>query len=368
MPDTILPAADAATHRKSPFADGVTGPVHFQIAWDSTSLGLFKECPRKYYYEIILGWRPKGTSVHLKFGQLYHAGMEAYDHYAASLGKLAGGLTNDEHDEGIHRAIRHVLELAATWAKCEPCLGRGYLNLIDREGTVPCGDCRGKGKVFVEGWLSGDPYKNMWTLCRSIVWYLDTFRDSPLRTVTLSNGKPAVELSFYFDAGDINGASFGFCGHLDRVVTSDADGGRASVHDRKTTKGQLNSRYWSGFNPHNQFTLYTAAGSIHYQQPTWGITVDAAQVLVNSTAFERKFIPYPPVLVDEWLSEANVWISLAYRYAEMETWPRNDKSCGNYGGCPFIPVCSKSASFRQRWLEADFKPERWNPLLTRGDI
>lgn len=381
MTDAILPSADAAEHRKSPFADSA-GLPQFQVAWDSTSLGLFKECPRKYYYEIILGWRPKGTSVHLKFGQLYHAGMEAYDHFAASLGKLAGGLSDDEHDEGIHRSIRHVLDLAATWTKCAECKGTGRWPQVPeplggatvevapehRIPTSPCEACRGKGKTFVQGWLSGDPYKNMWTLCRSIVWYLDVFRNSPLRTVTLSNGKPAVELSFYFPAGDLNGIPFAFCGHLDRVVTSDADGGRASIHDRKTTKGQLNARYWAGFNPHNQFTLYTAAGTIHYSQPTFGITVDAAQVTVNATAYERKFIPYPPALVDEWLAEANVWISLAYRYAEMGVWPKNDKSCGSYGGCPFIPVCSKSPTFRQRWLEADFKPERWNPLEVRGDI
>ena len=267
--------------------------------------------------------------------------MEAYDHFAAGIGKLAGGLSDDEHDEGIRQALLHVFRQA------------GSLN--EETGQW-------------EGWRSEDPYKNMWTLCRSIVNYLDTFRDSKLRTVVLSNGKPAVELSFYFDAGDLNGISFGFCGHLDRVVESPFDNGRKSIHDRKTTKGQLNAGYWKGFNPHNQFTLYTVAGTIHYDEPTWGITVDAAQVLVNSTQYQRQFIPYPPALVNEWLEESHTWISLAYRYAEMGKWPKNDKSCGSYGGCPFIKVCSKSPSFRQTWLEADFKHDRWNPLAIRGDI
>lgn len=285
--------------RPSLFPANGEGPAHFQLAWDSTSLGLLKECPRKYFYQIVLGWKPRGESVHLKFGQLYHSAMEAYDHFAASLGKLGGGLDDDEHQEGIRRALLHAMTLAGT---------------------------RGEDGTWT-GWRSEDPYKNMWTLCRSVVNYLDTFRDSQLRTVVLSDGKPAVELSFYFDGGDLNGLRYGFCGHLDRVVTSPSDEKRASIHDRKTTKGQINSRYWQSFNPHNQFALYTAAGSIHYAQPTWGITVDAAQVLVNSSSFARQFIPYPPALIDEWLDEAGTWISLAYRFAETNKWPKNDKSC-----------------------------------------
>lgn len=361
--------------RRTPFSAQL--PT-FQIAWDSTSLGLLKECPRKYYYEIILGWRTKWASVHLTFGQLYHAGMEVYDHYAASIGKLAGGLSNDEHDEGIRRALLHVLKHSGSYtqAPCFECHGIGNV----APGSAPadflkplvsCPSCSGSGKIgpkVWQSWQSGDEYKNIWTLCRSIVWYLDTFRNSPLRTVVLSDGRPAVELSFYFDAGEVDGLSYGFCGHLDRVVESPADGDRKSIHDRKTTKGQINPNYWQGFNPHNQFNLYTAAGSIHYAQPAWGITVDAAQVLVNSTRFARQFIPYPPALVDEWLSESKTWITIAARYAEASSWPKNDKSCNNFGGCPFRKVCSKSPAFRQAWLESDFVHFRWNPLEVRGDI
>ena len=340
-----LKLSSAEQARRSPFADGINGPAQFMIAWDSTSLGLFKECPRKYYYQIILGWRPKGESVHLKFGQLYHSGMEAYDHFAASIGKLEGGLTDEEHDAAIRAALLHVFRQAGS--------------LVTDEET---------GLTEWKGWRSEDPYKNMWTLCRSIVWYLDAFRGRPLRTMTLRNGNPAVEVSFYFDGGQINGTDFGFCGHFDRMAENPEEGGRKSIHDRKTTKGQLNARYWKSFNPHNQFGLYTAASSIHFENPVWGITVDAAQVLVNSTAFQRQFIPFPPALVNEYLEEANIYISLAYRYAEMGKWPRNDKSCGNYGGCPFIDVCSKSESFRQNWLESDYTIQRWNPLEIRGDI
>ena len=35
-----------------------------QWAWDSTSLGTFKDCPRKYFYTLVMGYRARGESVH----------------------------------------------------------------------------------------------------------------------------------------------------------------------------------------------------------------------------------------------------------------------------------------------------------------
>lgn len=328
----------APTIRNSPFAPGTL----FQFAWDSTSLGLLKECPRKYYYTIILGWTSRYSSIHLTFGLGYHKALECYDHYAASIGKLNGGLTNEEHDEGIRHAILGAIRETGEYVEVE-------------------------GVRTWAGWRSEDPYKNIWTLCRSVVWYLDHFRGSLLHTVLLSSGKPAVELSFYFPTLNINGIEVGLCGHFDRVVNDPQDG-RESVHDRKTTKTQINNNFWQGFSPHNQFTIYTVASTVHYERPSWGITVDAAQVLVNETRFARQFIPRPPGVINEWLAESEIWVRQALTYAEANYWPMNDKSCNNYGGCAFRKVCSKSSAHRQSWLEADFIHRRWNPLETRGDI
>lgn len=367
--------ATLAPERRNPFHPEL---VNFQIAWDSTSLGLLKECARKYYYEIICGWRSKHQSIHLTFGLLYHAGLEAYDHFAASIGKLDGDLTDDEHQEGIRQCLRRVLREGGQLVQppCPACNGVGQVQLEahpDHTATwETCELCKGTrfyGPAKWETWKSDDPYKNMWTLVRSLVWYLDAFRNSPLRTVTLSNGKPAVELSFLFAAGEINGIEYSYCGHFDRLAADRREANpQKSVHDRKTTKSQINSGYWQGFNPHNQFSLYTAASAMHFSSPAWGVTVDAAQVLVNSTRFERQFIAYPPQLVNEWLTEARTWIAHAQQYAEENNWPKNDKSCGNYGGCAFRKVCSKSPEYRQSWLEADFIVRKWNPLETRGDI
>ena len=45
---------------QSPYLPG----TNIQFAWDSTSLGLLKTCPRLYYYTIIEGYAPRGESIH----------------------------------------------------------------------------------------------------------------------------------------------------------------------------------------------------------------------------------------------------------------------------------------------------------------
>lgn len=43
---------------------------------DSTKLNTFLECPRSYFYEYILGWRPESPNLHLEFGKAWHIAME----------------------------------------------------------------------------------------------------------------------------------------------------------------------------------------------------------------------------------------------------------------------------------------------------
>jgi hypothetical protein len=43
---------------------------------DSTKLQTYMECPRSYFYEYILGWRPEVPNIHLEFGKAWHLAME----------------------------------------------------------------------------------------------------------------------------------------------------------------------------------------------------------------------------------------------------------------------------------------------------
>ena len=75
-----------------------------QLQVNSSSLGPFKQCPRKYYYTIVLGLETTERSIHLTFGTLVHKASEIYD-----LGKIRGL----SHEENLLSTLEWALR--ATW-------------------------------------------------------------------------------------------------------------------------------------------------------------------------------------------------------------------------------------------------------------
>lgn len=348
------------TDAPSPFLAG----TNIQVAWDSTSLGWLKTCARLYQYSMIEGWRSRGQSVHLDFGQYYHHALELYDRHRA---------TGQDHNEALYEAVKYCLEV--TWVR-EEC---PHENRVNDAGD--CADCMnadyiGEGKPM--DW--GHNLKTRETLVRSVIWYLEEFGENDAaKTVILANGKPAVELSFrlemdwgpktpqqkvwnYGDGPRPESQPYIISGHLDRVVEF-SDG--IYVMDRKTSSTTIGSYYFDGYNPSNQMTLYTFASKVIYQTPVKGVIIDAAQIAVGFTRFSRGFTFRTDSQIEEWLEDTKRWLELAEQYAIAGHWPMNDKSCNDYGGCAFRKVCSKAPEVRRKFLESDFKKEVWNPLIPR---
>lgn len=303
---------------------------NLQIAWDSTSLGTFKECPRKYFYTMILGRTSHAENVHLVFGAHYHAALERYDH-----GRSAGM----DHEAALHVAVRYCYE-----------------------ATVK----RLPGGKFVP-WNSDDKNKNRWTLMRSVVWYLEQFKNDPLRTIQLDNGKPAVELSFRYETNFSapDGQPFVICGHIDRLVEYS---GSIYFLDRKTSKNAIGEDFFKKFSPDNQMSLYDFSGNVIWKEGVKGGILDAAQVMVTFSRYQRGFLRRTPKQREEWYQDAAWWINLAADCAVENNWPMNDKSCGNYGGCPFREICAKGPETRMQWLNGMTVERKWDPLVVRGDV
>lgn len=300
--------------------------ANLQLAWDSTSLGALKECPRKYQLSIVEGWTGKDENIHLAFGIAYHKALEIYDHVKAVGGTYA---------EGLRAATRHALE--TTW-----------------DST------RGRPLAL----FSQDSNKNRGTLVRSVVWYIDKYREDALETIILANGKPAVELSFRYKTTYLapSGEPYMLCGHLDRLAKF---GNETWIADRKTTKSTLGEWYFKTFSPDNQITGYSLAGKVVYQTATAGVLIDAAQIAVGFTRFERGFAPRTEAQLTEWYEELEFWLVSASLFARQNRWPMNEKSCYN---CSFRGICSKDPKVRDVWLRAEFTKRIWDPLQIRGDI
>lgn len=295
-----------------------------QIAWDSTSLGLLKSCPRKYYYSMIEEWQSRDSILPLTFGIYYHSALEFYDR------KKAEGM---EWMEALTATVRYMLEL--TW---------------DKETGKP--------------WATPCTQRNRQTLVRSVVWYIDHFKNDPAQTIILGNGKPAVELSFKFELPLVapDGQVYICCGHMDRVVDLM---GAIYVQDYKTSGYSLDRRFFNRFNPDNQVSLYTIASKIVLGIESQGVIIDGVQLLVNSNRYAREPIRRTPAQCDEWMEDLTHHIQQAERYAEAEYWPMNDTACDKYGGCAFRHVCASDPAVRDMRLKSDFIKRQWNPLEER---
>jgi len=338
MDDTTAP---------SPFLPGTS----IQYAWDSTSLGLIKTCPRLYQYTMIDGWGHAAESIHLRFGQEYHSALQAYEIARAD---------GVEHEAAIHFAIQQLLEATCGW-------------VVDTTAKP--------GK-----------YKNRESLIGLVLDYLDYYgKDDPATTFIRPDGAPAVELSFRFELDfgprtgwlDISGLNLDtpagmsaanepaqpylLCGHLDRVVSfNDA----LLVMDHKTTTSTLSESFFRQWSPSNQMTLYTLAGKVILNAPVRGVIISGAQLLLEQpNRFVRGFTYRTPDQLDEWLVDLSITLRTAEAYAAAGYWPQNDTACDKFGGCRFREVCSKSPTVRDKFLATDFvklpEADRWNPLKSR---
>ena len=305
-------------------ADRLSFTNGVQTAWDDTSVTLAQECPRKYYYKMLLNLQPTATSVHLIFGGIYASALEHFYLYRAE---------GDSIQRALHRVVAEAMQ--ASW---------------DSEAGAP-----------IE---FNDANKTRVNLIRSIVWYVDQFGDeaeSFITTYHLASGKPAVELSFTLEFDE----DILYCGHLDRVVEY---GGGLYWMDQKTTKTTITPRYFQQFKPHNQFMGYTWAGQIILHSPLKGGIVDAAQVAVGFTRFERQPITFNQQQLDEWRDNTLYTIRHMQDLTAAGRFPMNLASCGNYGGCPYRLLCERSPSVRDRFIEGNFvHGEPWEPLKARNE-
>jgi hypothetical protein len=294
-----------------------------QLSLDSTSLGAYKFCPTFYLYSIVLGYQLRRKNVDLQFGILVHRGIELY-HKARAL--------EMSHED----ALRSVICAAQVWT-------------WDKE--------KGRAQVWP------DPEKNRLSLLRLLVWYLDRWKDDPIQTLKWSDGTPAVEVNFHFPTGYYSEEeeAFYLCGYFDRLGRLN---GKVYVPDVKTTRHQLDSKYFSNFTPDNQFTIYTLASRTVLPAAAEGVILDACQVGATFARFHREFIPRSAEALQEWLEDLGEWIKDMEEAAQKRYWRMNDRMCWN---CDFKGVCSRAPSGRKAWLEANFERRVWDPTKERSD-
>lgn len=133
-----------------------------------------------------------------------------------------------------------------------------------------------------------------------------------------------------------------------------------------TTGTTISARYFDNFNPDTQFSMYTWAGKMLWNTPVKGVMIDAAQIAVGFTRFERGFAFRSDAQLAEWYDHSLWHIEQARTATRENFFPMNRSACGNFGGCEFRQVCSRSPEVRPNFLKAEFvRGERWDPLKAR---
>jgi len=296
-----------------------------QLAWDSTSLGALKRCPRYYQYNIVEGYTGRAESIHLRFGIEYNDSMVAYNKSRAQ---------GNDHEQGVRDAVRYAL--THTW---------------DYKLNRP--------------WTSDLPMKTRETLVRSIVWYLEKFENDPLETIILQNGQPATEVSFRINLdihSELTGEGYLICGYLDRMVNFN---GGVWITDKKTTRYALDEKYFAGYSPNTQVSQYDFAGQIMSPEPVKGVLIDAVQLGVTFSRFQRAQIGRTDAQREEWLHDSMHFIRQNEEYVKNDYWPQNDQGCNLYGGCPYREVCAATPEIRPKLLEGLYVKRIWDPLVVR---
>lgn len=298
-----------------------------QIGWDNTSLDLFRTCPRKYYYAMILQRTSPIESVDLRFGVMIHRVLEFYDKQRVS---------GVDHERAQLEAVRLALEISG-----------------DRAEVA--------GATRFQPWHSMDPQKNRLSFIRTVVWYTEQFQEDPLETVVLPDGRPAVELSFRMELPSVAGHTFYYCGHIDRLVR---DGSGIAVLDHKTTKHALSPDWAEQWSPDGQMSGYAVGAKVFYGSEARGVFIDAMQIGASFTRFHRYVTTRSPEQLDEFIEGVLYWIGQAKVCAESEAWPMNESGCSKYGGCMYRRVCAQSPAMRSSVLR-NFVPKKWDPFEPR---
>ena len=198
------------------------------------------------------------------------------------------------------------------------------------------------------------PQKNRKSLIRVLVWYCDRFpKESDLELLVLADGTPALELTFEFDSGyayQMTDERITFVGKLDKMVKFN---GQTYIKDRKTTKNELNAKYFANYSPNGQVAYYPCWPSCFRrgrERPDHRGNTDRN----DFCAVSPSKIDRPKAVLDKWLRDHRRVPSRGSNGGQEQYWPQNDAACALYGGCEFRAICAMTPASRETWLRKDW--------------
>jgi hypothetical protein len=139
-------------------------------------------------------------------------------------------------------------------------------------------------------------------------------------------------------------------GRMDRIVRY---AGEPFVHDSKTTGSSISGYYFKRFDLDTEMTAYSLAAEVVFHSPVKGVLIDAMQIAVGFSRFERSITYRTSEQLKEWLHDVKYHIRMAWEAPE-HGYPMRLSSCQKFGGCPFLDVCRRDPRVREEQLNTSY--------------
>lgn len=302
---------------------------------DATKLQAYMNCPRRYFYEYVLGWRSEIPNVHLEFGSAWHLAMEVF------------------MDKGLSAE-----SAAEAYLKFEEYYRR----------------------FFDATWDEGNAPKTPSNALRALAQYVQTYQDvddfeilhvEVAGSVAIGKDKP-----IYFKTDTI-------CRGREGIFSLE-----------HKTGGYFSTKWAAQWRQKMQVSVYSHVLFCLYEpEEVYGVKINGVfltnppQLKLNGepransrdNEFHRVPVRKNLAAMQSWLYEVNEYYDQIQndfqRLSEtkeedevMTAFKRNTESCTQYGPCPFLDYCS---IWHNPVQHADsppvgYKVNHWDPRKIEG--
>lgn len=280
---------------------------------DHSALKLYKECPRKYFYRIVLGYDEKETSIILTWGNALHKFWEILE----KTYKVSPVLAPD--GAPFKTAVAATREF---WAKeAKPAqLGTKYDYMTEANLIYMM-------KACYDYWVAEKKLNK-------------------IKVVDIERG-----FCLRLPSGMVTS------GRIDQILSWN---GRLWIRDWKTTS-KNRFIFQTMLEPNDQITRYTWALSQLSGEAVQGAMLVAMYRTKNEEADLRDFhTTRNSFQIEVWLEDQASWKQKLDWSRDTDNYPMNETQCGF---CKYKKICeTPSAGGQESQLKSLFKYNPWNPL------
>lgn len=306
-----------------------------KVRINSSSLSLIQTCPRKAFYTLVEGWRPKAGSPPLVFGNAIHKAMEAFYMWSSREREIP-----PDFDAVAQACIGGAAPEHPAYA---PILE--FIKAAEPLQALPDTDARS----LVSG---------VWMLTHYMRTYLhDTY------VIYRDKGGPFIERDFSLLVYDSPALYIELFGRIDFALMNEATG-EVLVGDHKTTS-RMGSEFMNRIKPNHQYTGYVMGAQRCFGLSNENFMVNGIQSKARPLTarggpptFIRQITRRTEEDIEEFVEVLRAAVFSFLNYSGGGVWPLGPvDACANYGGCGYQDVCSSPSQMRQSLLESKFQKE-----------